>query len=354
MQQAAFIMLNSREAAFGEADRTLVVESRRAALAALQRVPASTPLEDYALIGDCETAALVSRAGSIDWLCWPRFDSGACFPALLGTPDNGRWVIEASEPGARVSRRYRPNTLILETRVETSGGVVTVIDFMPPRGRNSDIVRLVQGDRGSVAMRTELILRFDYGRTIPWVSRLPDGTFRAIAGPDMVTLHTPVPLRGKDLTPSGEFEVAAGTTVPFVLTRGPSHLAPPEAIDPDTSLSRTETFWTEWAARSQSRGEWSEAVTITDHAEGVDLCAHRRPGRSAHDLAARAVWRIQKLGLSLLLAAGCDVNVAGADERRILRGGAVLARLAASSRGGRTGAAANHVWTGRRAALDRI
>jgi GH15 family glucan-1,4-alpha-glucosidase len=221
----------------------------------------STPLEDYALIGDCETAALVSRSGSIDWLCWPRFDSGACFAALLGTPDHGRWVIEPADQTARISRRYRPNTLILETQVETAGGAVTVIDFMPPRGRNSDIVRLVRGDRGSVAMRTELILRFDYGRTIPWVSRLPDGTFRAIAGPEMVTLHTPVPLRGKDLTSIGEFEVAEGTIVAFVLTHGPSHLPPPEAIDPDASLAHTETFWTEWAARSQSHGEWSEAVT---------------------------------------------------------------------------------------------
>src|SRR6478735_4314608 len=114
------------------------------------------PIEDYALIGDCETAALVSKAGSIDWLCWPRFDSGACFAALLGAPEHGRWLIEAVDSGARVSRTYRENTLILETQIETAGGVVTVIDFMPPRGRNSDIVRLVRGDRGRVQMRTEL------------------------------------------------------------------------------------------------------------------------------------------------------------------------------------------------------
>ena len=143
----------------------------------------STPLEDYALIGDCETAALVSRAGSIDWLCWPRFDSGACFAALLGTPEHGRWLIAAADPDARVSRRYRDSTLILETRVETADGAVTVIDFMPPRGRNSDIVRLVRGDRGRVRMRTELILRFDYGRTIPWVSS-PRRTARSARSPD--------------------------------------------------------------------------------------------------------------------------------------------------------------------------
>jgi GH15 family glucan-1,4-alpha-glucosidase len=162
----------------------------------------STPLEDYALIGDCETTALVSRAGSIDWLCWPRFDSGACFAALLGTAEHGRWLVEAVAPPSRISRRYRPGTLILETAIETSDGAVTVIDFMPLRGRNSDVVRLVRGDRGKVAMRTELVLRFDYGRTVPWVNRLPDGTFRAIAGPDMVVMHTPVDLHGEDLRPS--------------------------------------------------------------------------------------------------------------------------------------------------------
>jgi GH15 family glucan-1,4-alpha-glucosidase len=220
----------------------------------------STPLEDYALIGDCETAALVSRGGSIDWLCWPRFDSAACFAALLGTPEHGRWLIEAADPDARISRRYRGHTLILETRIETAGGVVTVIDFMPPRGRNSDIVRLVRGDSGVVRMRTELILRFDYGLTIPWVTRLPDGTIRAIAGPDMVTLHTPIRLVGKELTTIGEFEVAAGAAVPFVLTHGYSHLALPETVDPQSSLDKTESFWTEWTARCESGGMWSDAV----------------------------------------------------------------------------------------------
>jgi len=221
----------------------------------------SIPLEDYALIGDCETAALVARAGSIDWLCWPRFDSGACFAALLGTPEHGRWLIEAADTALRVERSYREDTLILETRVETTAGSVTVIDFMPPRGRNSDIVRLVRGDRGRVRMRTELILRFDYGRTVPWVNRLRDGTFRAIAGPDMVTLHTPVPLRGRELRTVGEFEVAAGATVPFVLTHGSSHLPPPDAIDPQSSLEHTETFWRDWVAKNRSPGAWSDAVT---------------------------------------------------------------------------------------------
>ena len=220
----------------------------------------STPLQDYALIGDCETAALVSRAGSIDWLCWPRFDSAACFAALLGGPEHGRWLIEAVDEGARVTRSYRGNTLILETRIETADGVVLLIDFMPPRGRNSDIVRLVRGERGRVRMRMELVLRFDYGRTVPWVTRMDDGTLRAIAGPDLVTLHTPAPIRGEDLKTVADFEVAEGETVPFVLTHGASHVPPPDAIDCESSLEATEKFWTEWAARNQSQGEWGEAV----------------------------------------------------------------------------------------------
>ncbi len=221
----------------------------------------TTSLEDYAVIGDCETAALVSRQGSIDWLCWPRFDSGACFAALLGTARHGRWLVGAADAHTRISRSYRQDTLILETTVETTSGAVTVIDFMPPRGKNSDIVRLVRGDRGSVRMRTELVLRFDYGRTVPWVSRLGDGTLRAIAGPDMVTLHTPVTLHDRDAATVGEFSVQAGMTVPFVLTHGPSHLAAPNAIDPESSLEHTETFWRTWSEHGRSQGEWSEAVT---------------------------------------------------------------------------------------------
>ncbi len=220
----------------------------------------STPLEDYAIIGDCETVALVSRRGSIDWLCWPRFDSGACFAALLGTSEHGRWLIEAVDAAARVTRRYRGDTLILETAIATDAGDATVIDFMPLRGRNSDIVRMVRGDRGRVAMRSELILRFDYGYSVPWVSRLDDGTVRAIAGPDMVTLRSPVRQHGEGLTTRAEFAVVAGAVVPFVLTHGGSHLAPPAEIDPVASLDHTETFWTEWVSRSQTQGVWADAV----------------------------------------------------------------------------------------------
>jgi GH15 family glucan-1,4-alpha-glucosidase len=222
----------------------------------------SVPLEDYALIGDCETAALVSRQGSIDWLCWPRFDSAACFAALLGSEEHGRWQLAAIDPDARITRAYRGDTLVLETRVQTRSGEATLVDFMPPRGRNSDVVRLVRGGRGRVAMRMQLVLRFDYGRAVPWVSRLPDGTWRAIAGPDMVTLHTPISLRGQDLTTVAEFDVEAGQTVPFVLTHGLSHLAPPEAIDAEEALRNTEAFWTDWVkARRLPDGDWAEAVT---------------------------------------------------------------------------------------------
>ena len=221
----------------------------------------SKPLESYALIGDCETAALVSHDGSIDWLCWPRFDSGACFAALLGTRMHGRWLLAARDPEARITRRYRSKSLVLETRIETRGGAAVVIDFMPPRGKNADVVRIVRGVRGHVEMDTELILRFDYGSTVPWVNRLPDGTFRAIAGPDMVVVRTPVELHGKDLTTVAQFVVKKGDSVPFVMTHGPSHLPAPKKIDPEQALRETEAFWQDWVAQSRVRGKWAGAVT---------------------------------------------------------------------------------------------
>jgi GH15 family glucan-1,4-alpha-glucosidase len=226
----------------------------------------STRIEDYALIGDCETAALVSRGGSIDWLCWPRFDSPACFAALLGTPQHGRWRIAPAVSAPVITRQYRGNTLILETTFETSDGSVTVVDFMPlrgghPNGNNSDIVRIVCGLSGRVTMETELVLRFDYGRAVPWVTRLPDGTLRAIAGPDMVVMHTPVALHGENLKTVATFEVVEGQRIPFVLTHGPSHLPIPQAIEPEEALQRTETFWVEWTSHSDSEGRWAEAVT---------------------------------------------------------------------------------------------
>ena len=216
-------------------------------------------IEDYGLIGDCETAALVARDGSIDWLCWPRFDSDAVFAALLGSRDNGRWLI-APRDEARVTRRYRSPTLVLETRFETPDGAAVLIDFMPPRGRSSRIVRIVKGERGSVAFHTELVLRFGYGAIVPWVSRLDGGLLRAVAGPDMVVLHTPVAVRGENLTTVGEFTVSAGDSVPFVLAYGPSHLPPPELRDPDDALAKTQAFWEEWSAECHCSGVISGPV----------------------------------------------------------------------------------------------
>jgi GH15 family glucan-1,4-alpha-glucosidase len=220
----------------------------------------SIPIEDYALIGDCETAALVSRAGSIDWLCWPRFDSGACFAALLGGPEHGRWVIEAADRTARVRRAYRRNTLILETTIETAEGAVTVIDFMPPRGNHSDLVRIVRGDRGCVRMQTEILLRFDYGCSVPWVTRLDSETLRAVAGPDVVTIWSSVPLEGRELSTVASFEVEAGSSTTFVMCHGASHLPLPRPVHPEEALELTETFWTEWVRDGANPGEWSDAV----------------------------------------------------------------------------------------------
>lgn len=216
-------------------------------------------IEDYALIGDCETAALVGRNGSIDWLCWPAFDSDACFAAILGTHKNGRWLIAPSEHATRISRRYLDNTLILETRFETSSGTVALIDFMPPRGKASDIVRLVRGVSGTVKMRMELVIRFGFGSDVPWVRRI-DHSLMAIAGQDMTVLRTPIETRGENLTTVSDFEVTAGATIPFVLTYGPSHLPPPGPIDPELALAETERFWQDWCGHCARDGDYQDLV----------------------------------------------------------------------------------------------
>ncbi len=218
-------------------------------------------IADYALIGDCETAALVSRDGSIDWLCWPRFDSDACFAALLGDADNGRWRIAPKTEKFRTSRKYRDNTLILETRFETNEGVATLIDFMPLRNNTSDIVRLVKGESGRVTFCMELSLRFGYGYIVPWVSRLPGRTLRAIAGPDMVLLHTPVETRGENFKTVAEFTVAAGDTVPFTLIYAPSHVPPPKPTPPGEALAMTEKFWSGWTAKFKYDGPFQDTLT---------------------------------------------------------------------------------------------
>jgi GH15 family glucan-1,4-alpha-glucosidase len=220
----------------------------------------ASPIEDYGLIGDCETAALVCKTGSIDWLCWPRFDSDACFAALLGDTNNGRWLIAPAQGNPRTTRRYRPNTLILETSFVTADGEAVLIDFMPLRGRSSHLVRCVVGKRGSVSMTTELIIRFDYGASVPWVRRTEAGDLLAISGPDMLVLRSPVELRGEGLTTVGDFTVAAGQTIAFVLTYAASHLPVPEPIDPQDALRQTQSFWEDWASIHQDTGAYADAV----------------------------------------------------------------------------------------------
>ncbi len=218
-------------------------------------------IENYALIGDLQTAALCKNDGSIDWLCWPRFDSGACFAALLGNSDNGCWKIAPADAVEKISRRYRDRTLILETEFHTAEGTVVVTDFMPLRGHHSHIVRIVRGTRGFVRMHMDLILRFDYGQSVPWVTRLDDGTIRAIAGPDMVVLRTPVELRGENLKTVSDFTVAEGQVIPFVLSYCASYANLPEAVDAAKALAATQNFWLKWTARSPATGPWTEAVT---------------------------------------------------------------------------------------------
>jgi GH15 family glucan-1,4-alpha-glucosidase len=201
-------------------------------------------IEDYALLGDLHTAALVHREGSIDWLCFPRFDSGACFAALLGTPENGRWLL-APESGGTATRRYLDGTLVLETTWETPDGAVRVYDFMPPRGKAPDVVRIVEGVRGRVAMRSEFILRFDYGRIVPWVVS-NNRALLAVAGPDALCLRTPVPTRGENMHTVSEFTVEEGERVPFVLTWYPSHEKQPHPVDAEVALEETKSFWREW------------------------------------------------------------------------------------------------------------
>ncbi len=220
---------------------------------------AETKIEDYAFLSDTQTGALVSRDGCVDWLCLPRFDSAACFASLLGTRHNGHWRFWPKQKIDRTNRRYRGETLILETEIETKSGAVRLIDFMPPRGENPDLIRIVEGIRGEVAMQMELIIRFDYGRTIPWV-RTAHGGLEAIAGPNGLILRTPVKTWGKDLTTVAEFNVSKGDRVPFVLTWFASHSKPPRAIHSDHALRDTERYWKKWANRCHWKTPWDNAV----------------------------------------------------------------------------------------------
>jgi GH15 family glucan-1,4-alpha-glucosidase len=221
-------------------------------------------IEDYALIGDCHTGALVGRNGSIDWLCWPRFDSPACFAALVGTAENGFWRI-APTRAFRSKRTYLPDSLVLETTFETAEGAVTLTDFMPVRadgtGEMSDLVRIVTGKRGRVAMESEGRLRFDYGASVPWVTLSADRkALRAVAGPDLALLCSPVPLENRERATCARFEVAAGERFAFVLTHGASHLEITQKLDAEKSLADTEAYWRKWSGRCAVAGEWAGPV----------------------------------------------------------------------------------------------
>ena len=217
-------------------------------------------IEDYALLGDLHTAALLGRDGSIDWLCLPRFDSPACFAALLHDESAGYWRIAPAGGGPATRRGYRGDTLIVDSEWDTPDGTVRVTDFMPPRGKAADVVRIVEGVSGRVAMRMDLVIRFDYGNVVPWMRRNDYGMI-AIAGPDTVCLTSPVAMRGENMTTVAEFEVTAGEKVPFVLTHVASHLLPDAArSEAIRALGKTESFWQNWIDRCSYRGQWGEAV----------------------------------------------------------------------------------------------
>ena len=313
-------------------------------------------IEDYALIGDLQTAALVDRRGSIDWLCFPRFDSGACFAALLGNEDNGRWLLAPARPAARL-RAATSRTRSCSRRVcETDEGAVRVLDFMPPRDEAPDVVRIVEGIRGSVHMRSELVIRFDYGHIVPWVRNV-DGTRLAVAGADALAFHTPATTRGRDMRTISEVVVEAGERVPFVLTWYPSHR---DAAGPGRLRARPRRNG-ELLARVARAAPGLAAGRVAgrrgplpDGAEGADVRADRRDRRGPDDLAARVDRRRAELGLSLLLAARRDVDAAHAAQRRPRRRGGALATVAAARGRRRPGRPPDHVRRRRRAAADRV
>jgi GH15 family glucan-1,4-alpha-glucosidase len=216
-------------------------------------------IEDYALIGDCQTAALVGKDGSIDWLCMPRFDSAACFASLLGNPNNGRWLIAPRVETKQVRRSYRDDTLVLETEFETAAGVAAVIDFMPSRDKDPNLIRIVEGRKGRVPMRMELIFRFDYGSMVPWVHKNDCG-ISAIAGPDAATVLSPVPLRGEDFRTVAEFTSEVGKRIPFSLNWHPSYRNGNNIVDTSAALRETECWWRDWTSRCTYRGHYREAV----------------------------------------------------------------------------------------------
>ncbi|NII56500.1 glycoside hydrolase family 15 protein [Luteibacter sp. SG786] len=217
-------------------------------------------IEDYAMLGNCRSAALVAKDGSVDWLCLPRFDSASCFAALVGTPDNGRWRIAPSDPDATCERAYIDGSLVLQTEWRTATGRARVVDFMPFDGDHAGVTRIVEGLEGRVDFEAVLTIRFDYGTAIPWVTRIDDTTLTAVAGPDLLVVRSPVAVEGEGMHSVARFKVSAGDSIPFVLAWGPSHLPAPEAIDPHAALRDALAFWEGWSDRCNGAGEWSEIV----------------------------------------------------------------------------------------------
>ena len=315
-------------------------------------------IEDYGLIGDCTTAALVGRNGSIDWLCWPRFDSPACFAGLLGDETHGRWRICPAEADAEAGSRrsYIGDSMILETAFETSEGSFSVIDFMPMDQSRSSIVRIVVGRKGTPSVRMRMTVRFDYGSSTPWVTRLSDEEgISAIAGPNLVTLRSSVALEGQDLSTSAEFRLAEGERATFVLTYGPSHLPPTPAIDAEAVLEGTLEYWRTWSDRCTYKGHRRESVirslltlkAMTFAETGGIVAA---PTTSLPE----QLGRSSELGLPLLLGSRRDPDLGSAHGRGLLRGGQGVARLAGTDRRRQPGRSADHVRRQRREKARRM
>ena len=252
-------------------------------------------IEDYALIGDLESAALISREGSLDWLCWPDFSSPACFASLLGTAANGYWRIKPNGTMRCSQRAYRPNTMILETRLENEQGEVMLTDYMPLRGKHSDVIRTVRGLRGRVDLRMELVLRFDYGLTIPWVT-MDKHELRAVAGPNQVVLRSrctggdPVPLHGEGLTTVADFTLGADDEVCFTLTYAASHEELPEPLKLESALTETETFWKDWSDEVSVQGTARRSRFAQPYyTEGSQLSTYGRHSCGSHDKPARDI-----------------------------------------------------------------
>ncbi len=310
-------------------------------------------IEDYAFLSDTQTGALVSRDGSVDWLCFPRFDSGACFAALLGDRKNGRWKFTPDGEVKATRRCYRGDTLILETEIETAEGAVRLIDFMPPRGENPDIVRIVEGLRGKVRMKMDLTIRFDYGHIIPWV-RKKHGGLEAIAGPDALILRTAIETRGEDLTTVAEFDVAQGDRVPFVLTWFPSHNEPPRAIHPEHALKQTENYWTSWAKGCSVEGPWREAVMrslIT--LKGLTYAPTGGIVAAATTSLPEEIGGVRNWDYRYCWLRDATFTLVALVDSGYLRGSPLVAGVAFARRGRERLPNADHVWRARRAPSRR-